>query len=76
MTRALDDIAADGLGKAINPEWPATLSQYRTQRINRFGDYVLDMSITPQPQSFTLHQHLSLGEFESRLTILLFPGSS
>ena len=56
MTRALDGIAAGGLGKAINPEWLASLSPYQTEHINRFGDYLLDMSTTPQPLPFTLPQ--------------------
>ena len=44
MTRALDSIAADGFGDAVNPEGIATLCPYQTEHINRFGDYVLDMS--------------------------------
>ncbi len=56
MTRALDGIAADGLGNAISAEGLATLSPYRTDHINRFGNYVLDMSIPPAPLPFTLPQ--------------------
>ena len=56
MTRALDSIAADGFGDAINPEGIATLSPYQTEHINRFGDYVLDMSLVPPPLPFTLPQ--------------------
>ena len=56
MTRALDGIAADGLGGSISPERLATLSPYRTEHINRFGDYVLDMSTPPAPLPFTLPQ--------------------
>ena len=54
MTRALDGIAADGLGDAISAEGLATLSPYQTEHINRFGNYVLDMSIPPAPLPFTL----------------------
>ena len=49
MTRALDGIAADGFGDAVSPEGIATLSPYQTEHINRFGDYVLDMSMPPAP---------------------------
>jgi len=56
MTRALDGIAADGLGDAISAEGLATLSPYRTDHINRFGNYVLDMSTPPAPLPFTLPQ--------------------
>jgi TnpA family transposase len=54
MTRALDRIAADGLGDAISPEALATLSPYQTEHINRFGDYALDLSMPPAPLTFTL----------------------
>ena len=54
MTRALDRIAADGLGDAVSPEALATLSPYQTEHINRFGDYVLDLSMPPAPLTFTL----------------------
>ena len=33
MTRALDNIAADGFGDAVNPEGIATLSPYQTEHI-------------------------------------------
>ena len=56
MTRALDNIAADGFGDAVNPEGIATLSPYQTEHINRFGDYVLDMSLVPAPLPFALPQ--------------------
>ena len=56
MTRALDSIAADGFGDAVNPEGIATLSPYQTEHINRFGDYVLDMSLVPAPLPFALPQ--------------------
>jgi hypothetical protein len=57
MTRALDGIAADGFGDAVSPEGIATLSPYQTEHINRFGDYVLDMSMPPAPLPFTPPQH-------------------
>ena len=56
MMRALDGITADGLGDAVSPERLATLSPYQTEHINRFGDYVLDMSKPPAPLPFTLPQ--------------------
>ena len=56
MTRALDGIAADGFGDAVSPEGLATLSPYQTEYINRFGNYVLDMSMPPAPLPFTLPQ--------------------
>ena len=56
MMRALDGITADGLGDAVSPELLATLSPYQTEHINRFGDYVLDMSKPPAPLPFTLPQ--------------------
>ena len=57
MTRALDGIAADGFGDAVSPEGIATLSPYQTEHINRFGDYVLDMSMPPAPLPFTPPQY-------------------
>ncbi len=56
MTRALDSIAADGFGDAVNPEGIGILSPYQTEHINRFGDYVLDMSLVPAPLPFALPQ--------------------
>lgn len=43
-------------GDAVSPEGIATLSPYQTEHINRFGDYVLDMSMPPAPLPFTLPQ--------------------
>jgi hypothetical protein len=57
MTRALDGIAADRFGDAVSPEGITTLSPYQTEHINRFGDYVLDMSVPPAPLPFTPPQH-------------------
>jgi hypothetical protein len=54
MTRALENVAADGFADAISPETLTTLSPYQTEHINRFGDYVLDLSSTPAPLPFTL----------------------
>lgn len=56
MTRALDGIAADGFADAISTEGLATLSPYQTEHINRFGNYVLDMSMPPPPLPFPLPQ--------------------
>ncbi len=56
MTRALDSIAADGFGDAVNPEGIATFEPPTTERINRFGHYVLDMSLVPAPLPFALPQ--------------------
>src|SRR5271157_5651481 len=39
MTRALDEIAADGHGNAITPEALAGTSPYLTEHLNRFGSY-------------------------------------
>lgn len=61
MTRALDGITADGFGDAVSPEGLATLSPYQTEHINRFGDYVLDMSTPPAPLPFTLPERQQTG---------------
>jgi TnpA family transposase len=53
MMRALERMAADGSTNAISPEALATLSPYQTEHINRFGNYVLDMSSPPAPLPFT-----------------------
>lgn len=54
MTRALDAMTADGEGDAITDEALAGLSPYQTEHINRFGDYVLDLSQPPAPLPFAL----------------------
>lgn len=54
MTKALDAIRADGLGDAITDEALAGLSPYLTEHINRFGDYVLDLSKPPEPLPFAI----------------------
>ena len=54
MTRALENMAADGFVDAISPEALTMLSPYQTEHINRFGDYVLDLSSTPTPLPFSL----------------------
>ncbi len=54
MTRALDAIRADGLGDAITDEALAGLSPYLTEHINRFGDYVLDLTRPPEPLPFVI----------------------
>jgi TnpA family transposase len=54
MMRALDSIQADGLGEAITDEALSGLSPYLTEHINRFGDYVLDLSQPPDPLPFAI----------------------
>ena len=54
MTRALDEIAADGHGAAITPEALAGTSPYLTEHLNRFGSYELDLSRPPAPLPFEL----------------------
>jgi TnpA family transposase len=54
MTRALDEIAADGHGTAITPEALAGTSPYLTEHLNRFGSYELDLSKPPAPLPFEL----------------------
>ena len=55
MTKALDAIAADGRHQdAVNDAALAGLSPYQTEHINRFGNYVLDLSQPPAPLPFAL----------------------
>ena len=58
MTRALDEIAADGHGTAITPEALAGTSPYLTEHLNRFGSYELDLSKPPAPLPFELPPRL------------------
>lgn len=58
MTRALDEIAADGHGAAITPEALAGISPYLTEHLNRFGSYELDLSKPPPPLPFELPPRL------------------
>jgi TnpA family transposase len=58
MTRALDEIAADGHGNAITPEALAGTSPYLTEHLNRFGSYELDLSKPPAPLPFELPPRL------------------
>ena len=44
MTNALDAIVADGRRDAVSDETLAALSPYQTEHINRFGNYILDLS--------------------------------
>ena len=53
------NMAADGFADAISPEALTTLSPYQTEHINRFGDYVLDLSSTPAPLPFILPERRS-----------------
>jgi len=48
MTRAPDGIAADSLGDTISALEAGGLSPYRTDHINRFGNYVLDCRTRPR----------------------------
>jgi hypothetical protein len=54
MTQALDAIVADGHHDAASDEALAGLSPYQTEHVNRFGDYVLDLSQPPAPLPFAL----------------------
>jgi hypothetical protein len=58
MTRALDEIAADGHSAAITPEALAGTSPYLTEHLNRFGSYELDLSRPPPPLPFELPPRL------------------
>lgn len=58
MTRALDEIAADGHGAAITPEALAGTSPYLNEHLNRFGSYELDLSKPPAPLPFELPPRL------------------
>jgi len=54
MTKALDATVADGHHTAVTDEALAGLSPYLTEHINRFGDYILDLSQPPTPLPFAL----------------------
>jgi len=58
MTRALDELAADGHGAAITPEALAGTSPYLNEHLNRFGTYELDLSKPPAPLPFELPPQL------------------
>jgi len=58
MTRALDEITADGHGAAITPEALAGTSPYLNEHLNRFGSYELDLSKPPAPLPFELPDRL------------------
>jgi hypothetical protein len=58
MTRALEEIAADGHGVAITPEALAGTSPYLNEHLNRFGSYELDLSKPPAPLPFELPDQL------------------
>jgi TnpA family transposase len=58
MTRALDEITADGHGAAITPEALAGTSPYLTEHLNRFGSYELDLGRPPPPLPFELPPRL------------------
>ena len=54
MTNAPEAVTADGHRDAISHETLAGLSHYKTEHINRFGDYVLDLGQPPAPLPFVL----------------------
>ena len=54
MTKALDAIAGSAWHDAITPEALAGLSPYQTEHVNRFGNYVLDLTTPPAPLPFDL----------------------
>ena len=54
MTNVLENLAPGGHRVAISDEALAGLSPYQTDHINRFGDYVLDLSTPPAPLPFML----------------------
>jgi len=54
MTRALDNLVADGHGAAITPEALAGTSPCLNEHLNRFGSYELDLSNPPAPLPFEL----------------------
>ena len=54
MTKALDAIAGSAWHDAVTPEALAGLSPYQTEHVNRFGNYVLDLTTPPAPLPFDL----------------------
>jgi len=58
MTRALEQLAADGHAAAITPEALAGTSPYLNEHLNRFGRYELDLSKPPPPLPFELPDRL------------------
>jgi len=58
MTRALDEIAANGHEAAITPEALASTSPYLNEHLNRFGSYELDLSKPPALLLFKLPPRL------------------
>jgi hypothetical protein len=54
MTKALDTLAATQPPDTVSPEALAGLSPYHTEHINRFGNYVLDLSRPPAPLPFAI----------------------
>jgi Tn3 transposase DDE domain len=49
QSRILYEMKAEGY--PIKREEVAALSPYLTSRLKRFGDYVIDLSVVPQPVS-------------------------
>jgi hypothetical protein len=54
MTKALQQLLEEG--HTVDMEALSTLSPYRTEHINRFGNYVINPNRMPEP----LEQHLGL----------------
>lgn len=54
MTKALQQLLEEG--HTVDMEAPSTLSPYRTEHINRFGNYMINPNRMPEP----LEQHLGL----------------
>jgi TnpA family transposase len=54
LTKALDRTVADGHVDAVSDAALAALSPYQTEHINRFGNYMLDLSQPPAPLPFAL----------------------
>jgi Tn3 transposase DDE domain-containing protein len=54
LSRALDRLQADGL--KASAQAMATLTPYQTEHINRFGNYTVNFSRTPEPLPPNLRQ--------------------
>jgi len=57
MTKALQHVLEEG--HTLDMEAPSTLSPYRTEHINRFGNYVIDPNRLPEPMEQQLGFSLS-----------------
>jgi hypothetical protein len=52
--RSTHGFATEGYGPAITAEALAGTRPYLTEHLNRFGSYVLDLSVPPPPLPFML----------------------